>query len=981
MKLINLFVTSFFFLLASFGFAQEKGFVRGNITDGEFGGPMIGAAIVLADNPTVGTTTDFDGNYSLPLDPGTYTLQVSFISYATMTYKEVVVKAGEVTVIDAEMKTSVEQLQAVEVVATASRNSEAGMLMEMKNASNVVDGLSAQSFRKVGDSDLSGAIKRVPGVTVQGGKYVYVRGLGDRYTKTTLNGMSIPGLDPDVNAVQIDIFPTAVLENVSVSKSFVPNQYGDYTGGLVNVVTKSFPEEKYTRVRVGLDYVQGQTFNDDYTTYDGGNLDFLGFDDGTRKLPFDNETVFLDPVFPNSNNEKTNDFQRNLAVQTSTALPGGTFSFAHGNQINKEEGPTLGYNVIFNYKNTTNFYDEYETNIYFKESPTDVDPFREESRLGVLGTNQAIWSGMLSGAVKYKKHQYSAMLLHTQSGESSASKRTVRNFGENPSTLVEDILTYTQRSLSTLFLSGKHNFDKFRMEWTNTFTYSRVYDPDFRTTSISVDPDTTLNSGNGAGLNRFWRNLYEINENIRVDFTIPVKKNFDIKAGANGLYKFRDFVTYQYDHSRRNTSDISIDPDWFLRDENIYDAVSNPNGTFTKGRPELPNSFQSRQVVLGAYAMAEHPVKGRLKLIYGLRVEQGLMYYTGWESNTIFPDNPDNPSTPIPDPEFDDTLTLDELNFLPSLNTVFALNENMNLRASVTQTIARPSFREKSLALIQDPISRRTFVGNIDLNQTEIWNFDLRYEWFITPREVVSVAAFYKMFDGHIEMTPNLREPDEFKPRNSGDAFVLGTEIELRKSMQGITNNKHIDRIFIGGNVTFVQSGVNMTQIQVENDTDDGAATTELELREQWLAPGQSIDNYDDNWFNNNVLEAFFGGEDLGSFRPMSGQSPFAVNANISYEIAEKQSAVSLAYNVQGEQLSIVASGRNPDVYTIPFHSIDFNAYYSFGENLNHRVTFGISNLADEDRTMVYRAIDADDTNFQTFKPGRVFKVRYAYTF
>ena len=185
---------------------------------------MIGATIILADNPSVGTVSDFDGNFSLSLDPGTYNIKVSFISFATLSYQGIKIEAGKTTVIDGIMKSDDKLLEEVVIVAKASRNSEIGMITKMKNSTNIVDGLSAQSFRKIGDSDLSGAIKRVTGVTVEGGKYVYVRGLGDRYTKTTLNGMSIPGLDPDVNAVQIDIFPPRKLD-IESSTNFEQSVY------------------------------------------------------------------------------------------------------------------------------------------------------------------------------------------------------------------------------------------------------------------------------------------------------------------------------------------------------------------------------------------------------------------------------------------------------------------------------------------------------------------------------------------------------------------------------------------------------------------------------------------------------------------------------------------------------------------------------------------------------------------------------------
>ena len=327
MKTKALFSTLILSLVSLFASAQN-GTLRGTIQDGDFGGPMVGATVVVVEKPGTGTVTDFDGNYSISLEPGTYTVKVSFISFTTLTFNEVKITSGEVTRIDATLESSSEQLAEVEVTATAKRNTEAGLLIKMRNSPNVVDGLSSQTFRKVGDNDLSGAIKRVTGVTVEGGKYVYVRGLGDRYTKTTLNGMSIPGLDPDVNAVQIDIFPTAVLENVAVYKSFTPNLYGDFTGGLVDVETKSFPDERRGRVSVGLSFTPGMNFNSNYRLYDGGALDFLGFDDGTRRLPFNSSTVIpQEPVAGSELEVITRSFNPQLATQSKTALPNGSFSF------------------------------------------------------------------------------------------------------------------------------------------------------------------------------------------------------------------------------------------------------------------------------------------------------------------------------------------------------------------------------------------------------------------------------------------------------------------------------------------------------------------------------------------------------------------------------------------------------------------------------------------------------------------------------
>ncbi len=932
-------------LSGSFAIAQNQGFLRGNVSDGEVGGPMIGATVVLTNDPGVGVVTDFDGNYSLPLPPGTYSVRISFISFQTMTFPDVVIKDGEVTKIDAVLKSAIDELQVVEITETVRRNSETGVLLEMKNASNVVDGLSSQSIRKVGDSDLSGAIRRVTGVTVQAGKYVYVRGLGDRYSKTTLNGMSIPGLDPDVNAVQIDIFPTAVLENVAVYKTFTPNLYGDFTGGLVDIITKDFPEEKETQISLGLGFVPGQTFNDEFVLYDRGKLDWLGFDDGTRELPINAAVRIPDETTLSQSVEQiTRAFSPNLAVTKRTAFLNTSLSARHGNQINKENGKTFGYNFVVNYNNNNNYYDSFQSNVFLKDNNRDNNNLLpQEFRAGVLATNAVQWSALASGAYKTQKSALGAMILRSQVGETNASKRISRDVEQTGATLVEDILTYTQRELTTLIVDYKTRVNKLQIDLANALSLSRVYDPDFRTTSISITTGApTLITGDGAGINRFWRDLNEVNENFAADFTYNLKPLTKIRFGGNALMKWRQFETFAYSHDRRNRQNVDGNPDWFLQPENVWTADER-SGTFTIGNFEPANSFDARQNVFAAYAMAEHKLYfDRLKAIYGLRMEAASMFYTGQ----------DNIGAII----FDDQQTLDEVNFLPSANLVYALTEKINLRGSFSQTIARPSFKEKSIAQIFDPITKRTFVGNLDLNQTEINNYDFRFEWYVTPRELISVAAFYKQFDGHIELVAFEAAPDNFKPRNSGDATVLGVEFEIRKQLGFVVDGRSplLNRLFLGGNVTIVQSQVDLKSVNTGN-----AGQTEFDLR-------------------TNNLRA---GETLNQFRDMAGQSPYSINANLAYEILEKQLSVAVAYNVQGEQLTFIASGRNPDVYTVPFHSIDFNTFVSFGEGYRSRVSLSVQNILDEDRTLIYRSFGTDDEVFQSFKPGTTISAKYAYTF
>lgn len=942
------FVLSGLSLLLVFCATAQNGFVRGNIADGDFGGAMIGATVTLGSDPSKGTTTDFDGNFSLELPPGTYTINVSFISFTTQTFTDVEVKPGEVTIIDATLTSNAAELAVFEVSAEVRRNSEVAMLMDMKNATNVSDGLTAQSFRKVGDADLGGAMKRITGVTIQDGKYVYVRGLGDRYTKTNLNGMALPGLDPDANSIQIDIFPTTILENVSVFKTFSPDLDGDFTGGLVNIVTKSFPEKKYTQFSFGATFIPGMHFNSDYILYNGGGMEWAAMGASTRELPVAERADVPAEVENDPELESiTRSFDSELGAKNKTALPNTSFSFSHGNQINTKSESTFGYNVVFNYQNQNIFYDNFESNDYLKSNDLDEEELVEQvSRVGIVGKNNVQWTGLVSGSYKKGGSKLTATFLNTQSGESSASQRINRDVEQNQSTLVEDVLTYTQRNLRTFLLNGSHKVGRAEITWANALSFSQVNDPDFRETRISItDGDTSLATGTGAGIDRFWRDLNEINESAKVDFKYTINERLSLKTGAIGTVKNRTFDVFSFKHRTTNLSDVPADPDWFLQEENIWsvpaDPSIDPEGTYTIGNYQPANSYEAFQTLFGGFLMAEQSVlKKRLKLIYGVRIEKIDMYYTG-ENNTA-------------SEVYNREKTLNELNILPSLNAVIVLTEKINLRLGANHTVARPSFKEKSIAQIYDPITKRTFVGNIDLEQTNINNFDTRFEYFLGAKELISVAVFYKQFDGHIELVSFPTAPDNFKPRNSGDASVLGAEFEIRKGLPNVSST-FLSRWFIATNVSIVRSAVALNSVIV----DDQTGQTEYELREENLRTNQ----------------------EASDFRPMAGQSPYAINFTLSYEIPESKTNFSLAYNVQGEQLTIIGSGRVPDIYTLPFHSMNFNAFRSFGKDQNHKVTVSLNNILDDDRSLVYRSFGAEDQFFTTFKPGRGIGLKYGYTF
>ncbi|MFZ9733374.1 MAG: carboxypeptidase-like regulatory domain-containing protein, partial [Schleiferiaceae bacterium] len=304
---------SFFSLVLALGFSlaasAQATYLRGSVVDGSTGESIIGAAVNI-EGSTVAGMTDLDGNFSLKVAPGTYTVKIAYFTFKTKSITGVVVKAGEATALGSIVLESEDEVKLEEVVITAQsvRNNEAALLTLKKKSTVIMDGISSAKIGLTGDATAVEAAKRVTGVSIEGGKYIFVRGLGDRYSKTTLNGMDIPGLDPDRNTIQMDIFPTDLISNIVVSKAFTADMPADFTGGLLNVETKAFPERKIFNASVSGGYTPSMHFRSDYLTYTGSATDFLGFDGGTRRLPARADASVIPTPISGLGSQATNNF-------------------------------------------------------------------------------------------------------------------------------------------------------------------------------------------------------------------------------------------------------------------------------------------------------------------------------------------------------------------------------------------------------------------------------------------------------------------------------------------------------------------------------------------------------------------------------------------------------------------------------------------------------------------------------------------------
>jgi TonB-dependent receptor len=943
--------------IAGFAFAQT-GTIRGAVYEQSTGEPLFGVSILVKELST-GAITDFDGKFEIQIAPGTYTLQISYMSYSTVELTNVEVKEGAVFVAnDIMMLEEASELETVTVSAGAIRTTENALMSVKRNAANLMDGISASTFRQIGDGDAASAVKRVTGVSIEGGKYVYVRGLGDRYTKTVLNGMDIPGLDPDRNSIQMDIFPTNVIDNIIVSKSFTAELPADFTGGVVDIETKDFPEEKSVKLSLSGGINPSMHFNSNFLTYDGGQTDWLGFDDGTRAIPTGGRIdipqfgeVVGKPTSPAGveYQQILSDFNKTLGGYRNNSLMDFGLGFSLGNQIARSK-VTWGYNVAVTYKNETEFYQDAQYSLYAKPretTETELEPL--ETQVGDYGVNNVMLGGLAGIAMKTANSKYKINFIHLQNGESKAGEFDFvnTNLGANFAAKQYN-LEYSERSMTSILLAGTHYLGgrNWEVNWRLAPTRSTMDDPDIRFTRFRL-PNNTISTEVGLPT-RIWRSLEEENLVGKLDLTRKLSifsNDAKFRFGGAYAYKNRDFNIQSFQFNTGNT-EFTGDPNAILNQENLF-SLTNRNGV--RYNPDFipinPNQYQSDLSNIAGYGSIEAYPLPKLKAIVGLRMEKYVQYYTGTNQNaTIVLEN---------------EKVLDDIDFFPTVNLVFNLKENQNLRLSASRTIARPSFKELSYAEILDPLTSRTFIGGLfeerseggtellwdgNLTSTRINNYDLRWEAFQDKGQMLSVSAFYKTFDRPIEIVQFVSDPGSFQPRNVGDGTVAGLEFEFRKSLSTIA--PALKNFSWNTNVTVTESQIKMSPSEFKSRS--------LTAKE---------------------------GEIVKDTRDMAGQAPYIINTGLAFQDYSTGWEAGIFYNVQGPTLNYVGFGNRTDTYSVPFNSLNLNLNKTFGADERVQAGFGVENLLNQKREFVFQSYEAQDQIFSSIAPGVKVKFSFAYSF
>ena len=921
--------------------------ITGTVIDGDFNEPLPFANVLVKETGD-GVTTDFDGKYTIELSSGNYTLIFSFVGYETKEITNIKVTGDNYTITDIVLNSVAQGLEEVVVTVDARRNTESSVLEIQRKSASLLDGISAQAFRKIGANDIASAVKNVPGVSVQGGKFVYVRGLGDRYSKSILNGVDIPGLDPDRNTIQMDLFPTNLLSNVLVIKSARADLPADFTGGVINIITKDFPTNEELSISIGTSFNPNMHFRENYLTYEGGQTDFLGFDDGTRKNKIFNSFLgnFFDPRLNNSItsltyvNKISNQFDPQMAPTDDISGMNYNFNISYGNQIKYENGHSFGYLGSLSYRKEQSIYENSQDNI-FNFSPDRSELYFEENRLqfGTIGGENIIASGLLGLTYKTDNSKYRINTLHIQNGESTSGRfRQLTRFSDFID-FNKFNLEYNERSITNGIISGLHNLNesKFKVEWTISGTLAKVHDKDVRNTTFQ-DEEGIFSFQENTEPKRIWRTLDEYNLVGKVDLSKRFKflnEDAILKFGVYGSKKERDFSIAQYSVSSNYTSErdwanYGGDPNQLFNSVNLI-STSNDRGTYINPQTTIrqdANIFNATQQNLAAYISNEFNLSSKLKSIIGFRFENYQVFYTGENSQL--------------GQILNDEKIINENNLFPSANFIYNLKEEKNLRLAYSLTTARPSFKEASIAEIYDPLSNLFFIGNIDIKPSYIDNFDIRYESFGENAQLFAMSLFYKKLTDPIEIGFVAASTSNYKPLNLEDADVFGFEIELRKKMSDwISRLKNFNLNFNGSYI-----------ISDEKYSEDELALRTLGLRE---------------------------GETLGDSRPLQGQSPYLVNAGVDYNNIEKGFRGGLYFNVQGKTLEVVGDGFYPDVYTMPFNSLNLNLSKQFKNNTS--LTLRIRNILNDERESLFEGYGEITEYFRYRNIGRTFSLGYSIKF
>lgn len=858
--------------LALFSFSQAQSVKLTGKVLNEKNEPLAGVSVKIVGGG--GTSTDVEGRFSLNLTPGKkYELEFSAIGYETKSITETEVTAGQLNELNITLQVKAKTGDNVVISArTSSARKETvnAAIAFQKNTNTVAQIISAETIRRSPDKNTGEVLKRIPGTSIQEGKYLVVRGLSDRYNQAMLNGILLSSTEPDRKTFSFDIFPSVMIDNIIINKAFVPEFPGEWAGGLVQVNTKDVPSASFLNIQIGTGF-NTQTIGKDFYTYQGSKTDWLGFDNGTRGLP-DN--------FPKKSNfnslgaaEKTT-FGKQLenvwgtSKNSSDLFPVLNTTFQLSGGLNKNIGKKskLGAILALTY-NRTNKRMDYNNAFFGVQGGVASlnfdyhnDKYSQDVLAGALG-NITLQLGN-NNKISFKN------ILNVNTTDYT-TKRTGKDFESDPINGENIRATELAFKANTFFntqLTGDHNLQnlKAKFHWYGSFNILDQYIPDQR--RIQYNQNVTAGNNQPYYLlisntrsqktgSRYFGYLsdyiYTAGGDLTKNFTL-FKQAQSVKGGymlqvKDRLFDSRPFSIYL--PSDNPTLRL-------LPEDQVFNPANFGDGTGNKfGVDEIYGNqyrYLANSIMNAGFIQFDNQFSQKIRAVWGVRVEDFDQLIGSVRKS---------------DPRFVNNRVTD---FLPGVNITYKLDNKTNIRLSGSQTVIRPEFRELTNFAFFDFELGATVLGNPALVRSKISNADLRYELYPRAGELFTLGVFYKYFKDPIELYFNqsgVGTSNTFNYIQPDNATAFGVELEFRKKLDFTEALKNFT---VQGNFSYIHNRV------------------------------KSLD------------------------RPMQGQSPYLINTSIQYDLEKAGLNTTLLFNQIGRRILYVGNQDVPAIWEAPRPLLDF---------------------------------------------------------
>ncbi|WP_452223985.1 TonB-dependent receptor domain-containing protein [Lacinutrix chionoecetis] len=919
-------------LISLNSYAQNNSSISGKILDKEYNNEPLPFANVLIKGTDKGTSSNFDGLYTIEnLEAGTYTVEFSFVGYETQT-TVVTLKGGEKKELNITLKASAAALDEVVLQTTTKRESETALLLDQKKAVEIKQSIGADELSRKGVSDAAGAVAKISGVSKQeGSSNVYVRGLGDRYLNTTLNGLSMPSNDVNKKNIDLNLFASDLIENVSISKAYSSKFYGDFAAGNVDITSKNYKGSGFFDVTTSTG-INSRAAGQNFVRSEGTG--YFGYYGRYNHNPF---AIVLshgvDPVAVNS--------PINVSYGASA---GKSFDFKNGARLSVFATGSFENDYEYRKGKQTDF-----TSVFKKIFPETEEFEYSTTTTAMLNANLRVDDN--------NKFQFNSMFVNSSSDEVGFYGIGGNGFNRDSQSTIDSEKGFFQKNIQfnqdliyVNQLIGNHEFNKLELDWAIGYNRVNAHEPDRKRFSIenyqlSLDNDPNTNPvffNNVVFDNqRYFQDIKDEELNSRVNLAYSLNEQTKFNIGFNGRSKTRNFenIRYGYDivdnttpitnpnnlNSIFNIGNLNLNNDGLYDIKVINAAVSEYGNTNAPGDPE--NTYSGELNVYAGYANAELKFGEKWLVVPGARLES-------FKQNIIY----DVINLPANEPGFRQT---QNIFFLPSLSIKYALSDDQNLRFSTSKTVSTPEFKEMAPFVYEDVTQR--IGGNPDLlndpSFSSIYNVDFKYEWFIDKAELFAISAFAKQINNPINLVIANDATGTQRYFRTGDkASIIGVELEIRKAL---LKNADEDAL--------MSMGFNATYMHTEQDlkSSSGLYTSTLNRTDE-----------------------------------LQGASPLIINADLSYTPTFGENykpTANLVFSYFSDRISALGSGQLGNIIEKGIPTIDFVLKNEINKNLEINIT--AKNLLDPSIERVRENTSFGDITLSEYKRGMDLGLQLKYKF